>query len=52
MKEEDTILLVDGEERQGMSTAAQTLSQYLKLKERRGRVSDTTLTRLVFQKNK
>jgi hypothetical protein len=48
----DIIFIVDGKERQGMSTAAQTLSQYLKLKERRGRVSDTTLTRLVFQKNK
>jgi hypothetical protein len=32
----DIIFIIDGEERQGMSTAAQTLSQYLKLKGRRG----------------
>jgi translation elongation factor EF-G len=48
----DIIFIVDGKERQGMSTASITLSQYLKLKGRRGKVSNTFLNLPCLSKDK
>ena len=49
---DNIIFINNGKERQGMSSYAYTLSQYLKLKERRGKVSNTFLNLPCFSKDK